>query len=362
MKAADPPYGLRAEAFCMTSCHRTCFLAKVQQPIENRYLKLLCMNATTALFLLTCTAALALKSCPLGATEFGFQRDLWRVNLVGSRNADGQWRDPRGLLSVRGPELGLSAQEVSRLRKTVGDVVCPGTQGTAFLVGQGRTILTNAHIFVDENGNDRANIDKCFWQNKDEPFQRIPVEVGEHSLKLFTRSTAKEFYWDLAVARLEQTIPGVQPLPFDTPNPVEIGAQLIMVSATQRRMPSLPKPETEFIRGDPAQPAFAFDYSREPIVQGCSVMAVGGPADTVPNDTIYSNCSATKGSSGSPMVVRSQTGELAIKGVHVGGGQDAADYTEFTLDQTSPMGRSYSNAIQLNQDILGEIRRFEANE
>ena len=51
------------------------------------------------------------------------------------------------------------------LRQTVGDVVCPGTQGTAFLVGQGRDILTNAHVFVDENGNDRANLDKCFWQN-----------------------------------------------------------------------------------------------------------------------------------------------------------------------------------------------------
>jgi V8-like Glu-specific endopeptidase len=320
------------------------------------------MNATTAMLLFTSAATLGFKPGPPAAPEFGFQRAVWQVNLVGSRNADGQWNDPRGLLSVKGPELGLSAQEISRLRQTVGDVVCPGTQGTAFLIDQGRAILTNAHVFVDESGNDRANIDKCFWQNKDEPFQRIQIEVGEHSPKLFTRSTVAKFYLDLAVARLEQTVPGVQPLPFDTPSPVKISAQLIMVSAAQLRMPSLPKPETEFIRGDPARPAFAFDYSREPIVQGCTVMAVGGPADTVPNDTIYSDCSATKGSSGSPMVVRSQTGELAIKGVHVGGGQDAADYTEFTLDEARPMGRSYSNAIQFNQDILGEISRFEADE
>ena len=135
-----------------------------------------------------------------------------------------------------------------------------------------------------------------------------------------------------------------------------------MVSAAQLRMPSLPKSKTEFVRGDPEQPAFEFDYNREPIAQGCTVMSVGGPADTVPNDTIYSDCSATRGSSGSPILVRSQSGELAIKGVHVGGGQDAADYTGFTLDKASPMGRSYSNALQLNQDILGEIKRFEANQ
>jgi hypothetical protein len=51
-----------------------------------------------------------------------------------------------------------------------------------------------------------------------------------------------------------------------------------------------------------------------------------------------------------------------IKGVHVGGGQDAADYTDFTLDASSPKGRSYSNALQLNQDILDQIRRFESED
>ena len=131
---------------------------------------------------------------------------LRQVNLVGSKNANGQWIDPRGLLSSKGPELGLSAQEIAQLRRTVGDVVCPGTQGTAFLVGHGRIILTNAHIFVDSNGKDRANLDKCFWQNEDEPFQRIPLETGERNMKLFTRSTAKEFYLDLAVARLSITV------------------------------------------------------------------------------------------------------------------------------------------------------------
>jgi hypothetical protein len=132
-----------------------------------------------------------------------------------------------------------------------------------------------------------------------------------------------------------------------------------MVSAGQLRMPSLPKQVTEFIRGDPRENAFEFDYNREPILQSCTVMAVGRPTDTVPNAAIYSDCSATKGASGSPVLVRTQNGELTIEGVHVGGGQDAADYTDFTLDDASPKGRSYSNALQLNQDILDEIRRFQ---
>ena len=318
------------------------------------------MNLANAVLVLACIATHAIGSGPPEASEFGSSGVVRQVNLVGSRNANGQWIDPRGLLSVKGPELGLSAQEMTQLRQTVGDVVCPGTQGTAFLIGQGRDILTNAHIFVDENGKDRANLDKCFWQNKDEPFQRISVETGEHDLKLFTRSTAREFYLDLAVVRLAQAVSGAHPLPFDTRASVEIGEPLIMVSAGQLRMPSLPKPATEFIRGDdPAQAAFEFDYNREPILQGCTVMAVGRPADAVANDAIYNDCSATRGTSGSPILVRSPSGELAIRGVHVGGGQDAADYTDFTLDNASPTGRSYSNALQLNQDILAEIRRFE---
>jgi hypothetical protein len=181
------------------------------------------MNLTNAILVFTCIATHAFGSGPPGATEFGSSGVVRQVNLVGSKNANGQWIDPRGLLSVKGSELGLSAQEMAQLRQTVGDVVCPGTQGTAFLIGQGHDILTNAHIFVDENGKDRANLDKCFWQNKDQPFQRISVETGEHHMKLFTRSTAKEFYLDLAVVRLAQAIPGAHPLPFDTNASVEIG-------------------------------------------------------------------------------------------------------------------------------------------
>jgi hypothetical protein len=132
-----------------------------------------------------------------------------------------------------------------------------------------------------------------------------------------------------------------------------------MISASQLRMPSLPKQTTEMIRGDLGI-AFEFDYNQEPILQRCSVRSVGNPADAVSNDTIYSDCSATRGASGSPVLVRSQDGGLSIIGVHVGGGQDAADYTAFTLDASSPKGRSYSNALQLNQDIIDQIDRFDA--
>ena len=174
--------------------------------------------------------------------------------------------------------------------------------------------------------------------------------------RITTRSTVKEFYLDLAVARLERAIPEARALQFDTRASVRVGEQLIMVSTGQLRMPSLP----EFIRGDPSESAFEFDYNREPILQSCVVMAVGRPTDAISNNAIYSDCSATRGTSGSPVLVRSQNGELMIKGVYVGGGQDAADYTDFTLDDASPKGRSYSNALQLNQDILDEIERFDA--
>jgi len=203
-----------------------------QQLISNLLPEIfLSMNPANAILVLTYFATLAFGSGPPSAAELAPRGVLRQVNLVGSKNANGQWVDPRGLLTIKGPELGLSPQEIAQLRHTVGDVVCPGTQGTAFLVGQGRAILTNAHMFVDENGKDRANLDKCFWQNKDEPFQRILIETDEHNMKLFTRSTAKEFYLDLGIARLRQAIPAAHPFAFATRASVEIGEQLVMVSA-----------------------------------------------------------------------------------------------------------------------------------
>ena len=103
--------------------------------------------------------------------------------------------------------------------------------------------------------------------------------------RITTRSTVKEFYLDLAVARLERAIPEARALQFDTRASVRVGEQLIMVSTGQLRMPSLP----EFIRGDPSESAFEFDYNREPILQSCVVMAVGRPTDAISNNAIYSD-------------------------------------------------------------------------
>jgi hypothetical protein len=129
---------------------------------------------------------LAASATPYSSTasEIEFSGSVQRVNPVGSKTKDGQWVDPRGLLTIKGPELGLSAQETAQIRQTVGDVVCAGVQGTGFPVGQGGQILTNAHIFVDDNGRDRTNLEKCFWQNKEIPFQRVPLDVRAKTLKL----------------------------------------------------------------------------------------------------------------------------------------------------------------------------------
>jgi hypothetical protein len=308
-------------------------------------------------FMFICALVSTVACGPLSAGEADIGGLFWRANLVGSKRNNGEWVDPRGLLTARGPEIGLSQQEMAQIRRTIGDVVCPGVQGTAFLIGRGAEIVTNAHIFVDENGRDRANLQQCFWQDKEVPFRRIPLTVGPKTLKLFTRSTVEEFNLDLAIVHLDGEVPEARPFRLGTAVSVRPGDQLIMVSAAQLRMPSLPKPMTEIIRV--ADAAFEFDYNREPIVQDCTVRTVGRTTDRGLDDTIYSDCSATKGASGSPVFVRSRDGELTIKGIHVGGGQDAADYTDFTLDGSSSKGRSYSNAIQLNQDIIDKIERFE---
>jgi hypothetical protein len=81
------------------------------------------MKSRNARPIFACIAALATGLGPLTATEFGSGGILKQVNLVGSKNSNGQWIDPRGLLSVKGPELGLSGREIAQFRQTVGDVV-----------------------------------------------------------------------------------------------------------------------------------------------------------------------------------------------------------------------------------------------
>jgi len=316
------------------------------------------MKSKSRRFMFICALVSTVAAGPLTAGEADLGSLVWRANLVGNKRNNGEWIDPRGSLTAKGPELGLSQQEMAQIRQTIGDVVCPGVQGTAFLIGRGADLVTNAHIFVDENGRDRANLQQCFWQDKEVPFRRVPLNVGAKTLKLFTRSTVEEFNLDLAIVHLGGEVPEARPFRLGAAASVGSGDRLIMVSASQLRMPSLPKPMMEFLRVA-SDVAFEFDYNREPIVQDCTVRTVGGIKDRGLDDTIYSDCSATKGASGSPVLVRSADGELTIKGIHVGGGQDSADYTDFTLDASSSKGRSYSNAIQLNQEIIDEIEQFE---
>ena len=214
-------------------------------------------------------------------------------------------------------------------------------QGTAFLVGRGDEILTNAHIFVDEIGRDRANLGKCFWQNKEEPFRRVPLHVTSETVKLFTRSTNEEFYLDLAVVRLEGRIPDTHPFRFDPAASVELGDRLTMISAGQLRMPSLPKQETEIIRVDP-DGAFEFDFNREPIAQSCVVRAVGKKTDRTPNDAIYSDCSATRGRADHP-----SSSDRRTENSRLGASTSGADKTPLTTPSSPWISRAPRDEVIL---------------
>ena len=81
------------------------------------------------------------------------------VNLV-LQEGQTVWKDPRGPLTQKAKELGLSPAEVHRIRKNVGYVYCPGDQakggaslGTGMLVGNGDQVVTDAHLFIDPETN-----------------------------------------------------------------------------------------------------------------------------------------------------------------------------------------------------------------
>ncbi|WP_438275811.1 hypothetical protein [Nitrobacter sp.] len=109
------------------------------------------------------------------------------VNLI---LQDGQtvWKDPRGPLSRKAQELGLSPVEMQRIRKSVGYVICPGTPpsggalasaGTGMLVGDGHQIVTDAHLFIDPETNLRREpLADCRFIDLADPFAIVRLDFS----------------------------------------------------------------------------------------------------------------------------------------------------------------------------------------
>ena len=103
------------------------------------------------LLILAAIALLALAgpaySGPRLPAEYGYRSNGtdWstppyiRVNIIGPT-------DERGPITVKGPEAGLTAEEIQHIRATTGFVRCPGTKYGNGLTGSGALIIANDQI------------------------------------------------------------------------------------------------------------------------------------------------------------------------------------------------------------------------
>lgn len=213
------------------------------------------------------------------------------ASLAAANIIDGA--DERDSLLVLGPRLGLSAEEIARIRKVSGYVGCflpSPSVGTGALFLSNRQILTAGHIFFDPSGQRRS---KCFFRNQDSVPLMIDLlpEAGR-----FGGSRPKAgSNADWAIVRLVAPVPGAEPFPVADDGSVKAGDALIVVTA------------------HPAGMAKEVDKA-VPVVQGCTVRRA--PKSSGTTNFFRTDCDATGSSSGGMHLARVD-GKLVFRGLTI---------------------------------------------
>ncbi|MDQ3561313.1 MAG: serine protease [Pseudomonadota bacterium] len=230
--------------------------------------------------------------------------------------------DERGSLLALGPALGLSPDEIARIRAVSGYVGCflpSPSVGSGALFLDNRQIITAGHILFDPSGTPRS---KCFFRNQ--AAEPVMVDLltdpantrfGGHPPKAGSNS-------DFAIVRLVEPVAGAEPFPVEPTVPVAAGDALIVVTA------------------HPAGMAAEMDKSA-PVVQGCRVRRA--PISSSATSFFRTDCDATGSSSGGMHLAR-VNGRLAFRGVTITAGpwQDpkfhGAPYDEAAGSATTALG------------------------
>ncbi|CAN5220099.1 hypothetical protein BH10PSE9_BH10PSE9_05450 [soil metagenome] len=201
--------------------------------------------------------------------------------------------DERGSILAVGPGLGLSAEEIVRIRKVSGHVGCfePRPEvgsGALFLTSD--LILTAGHIFFDEAGK-RAG--KCFFRPQTPGSEWLPLLTDAANARIGAVSPKPGSNNDWAVVRLAKPIAGAVPFPLPTAAP-KVGDALIVVTAQPAGFEKL----------DP----------NVPVAQGCKIRRV--PVSTAGTSFYRTDCDATGASSGGMHLTRIG-GALAFRGITI---------------------------------------------
>ena len=185
--------------------------------------------------------------------------------------------DDRDSLLTLGPALGLSPDEIDRVRKVSGYVGClspsPSLGSGALYITNGQ-ILTAGHIFFEPSGRARS---KCFFRNQGREPVMIDLLTDANNARYGAVPPKPGSNHDYAIVRLATPLVGAEPFPVDDKLPVRSGDDLVVVTA------------------HPAGMARHVDNAI-PVVQGCKIRRV--PISSSVTNFYRSDCDATGSSSG----------------------------------------------------------------
>jgi hypothetical protein len=275
--------------------------------------------------------------CNPSGYETSFEKLVHNINIVGPT-------DGRGALSDLGPKIGMSPVEIRQVRKSTGYIYCPGTKyknratGSGALIGNNKTIFTTAHSFIDGEGRKREPLSNCFFQNQDSPYTRRNLVFKSGSHKIGFKPGVSRYRTDYAIVQLEDEIPGAEPFPFEESGSlIKDDQKVIVISAAQKNMT---------VKVDP----------NEPVVQSCSTkFSLGG--DDFGRSVFYTDCDIHGGGSGSPVLARSQGGQLVLRGLLTANGEGAIDYHDFELKTGN-----YAEGILIDDRIISELKGLSPNQ
>jgi hypothetical protein len=294
----------------------------------------------------------------------GFAGLMQNVNLILQQEMT-TWSDPRGPITQKAAELGLSAADVMRIRETVGYVICPGNNGvgavsgTGMLIGFGGVVVTDAHIFIDPETNQRKEpLSDCVFINQ---LDYKPVKLdfsSDRTYKFYTNSPKREWYNDRAIVRLKSRA-NVQPFQLDSFNTLlKPGDKIIMISAVQQRLTfPLQQRAVNFTLHNGV--TVSTNIYSEPLVQSCSVKLYY-PPKTAASSAVYTDCNGTEGASGSVMTVRLAGGQTVAKALLEQGGGSDSDYKPFKVGDGVPDPElSYSLGVGLDPQVASDVLEME---
>jgi hypothetical protein len=210
------------------------------------------------------------------------------ANIIGT--------DDRGTLAALGPQLGLTADEILRIRQVSGHVACFGGQpvlasGALFLADD--LVLTAAHTFFTADGT-RAS--KCFFRPQAPGGDWIPLKTDAANARFGAVPPKPGSNNDWAIVRLAAPVNGAEPFP-PAATPPGAGDALIVLTAHPADMEA----------ADPAMP----------VVTGCTVKRV--PISTAATNFYRSDCDAAGGASGGMHLARVD-GRLVFRAITISTG------------------------------------------